>query len=96
VQVKVEVTAVRSDGMVHAATFQKDAQVALTVIQVPPQLRRLEFARTTPSGDPLQQDFSPPPHPPRGRAHAYLWQSSRMGLRTLVSCSIEYLFLLVI
>jgi hypothetical protein len=47
----VEVAAVRNDGVVHAATFQKDAQVTLTVIQVPPQLRQLEFARTSPSGD---------------------------------------------
>lgn len=44
-------SAVRNDGMVHAATFQKDAHVKLTVIQVPPQLRRLEFARTSPSGN---------------------------------------------
>jgi hypothetical protein len=58
-QVKVEVAAVRNDGMVHAATFQKDAQVLLTVIQVPPQLRRLEFARTSPSGDPLCLQLHP-------------------------------------
>ena len=41
---------VHHDGMVNAATFQKEVQVGLQLLQVPPQLRRLEFARTTPSG----------------------------------------------
>ena len=41
---------VHHDGITNAATFQKEVQADFRVVQVPPQLRRLEFARTTPSG----------------------------------------------
>ena len=49
-QVRLDIEMVHHDGMVNAATFQKEVQVGLRLLQVPPQLRRLEFARTTPSG----------------------------------------------
>lgn len=49
-QVHLELRTVNEDGMVNAATFQKEVQVDFRVVQVPPQLRRLDFARTTPSG----------------------------------------------
>ena len=52
-QVKLAITVVPQEGMVNAATFQKDVQVDLQVLQIPPQLRRLEFARITPSGNPI-------------------------------------------
>ena len=55
-QIHLELKVVHNDGMVNAATFQKEVQATLKIVQVPPQLRRLEFARTTASGDmqPLQ------------------------------------------
>lgn len=49
-QVHFELRIVENDGMVNAATFQKEVQTVLRVVQVPPQLCRLEFARVTPSG----------------------------------------------
>ena len=49
-QVRLDIQMVHHYGMVNAATFQKEVQVGLQLLQVPPQLRRLEFARTTPSG----------------------------------------------
>lgn len=49
-QIVLDLRVVHNDGMVNAATFQKDVQATLKVVEVPPQLRRLEFARTSPSG----------------------------------------------
>lgn len=46
----MELDVVAEDGIANAATFLKDVSVGFRVITVPPQLRLIEFARTTNSG----------------------------------------------
>lgn len=49
-QVRLDIGVVQQSSIEIAATFQKEVQVGLEVVQIPPQLRRLEFSRLTPSG----------------------------------------------